>query len=213
MGITVFQSSAMNNMSVTSKTRPANPPVGLTIYETDTMMDRRWDGQYWEIIRWYGQVTQGRASTGPMPAMGRRNDSVVLTNGQYLDVNSWPTTYLPTGAMATASTSGGPLFTTDATYTYAQEKGRVRAVVHAWSDNGAAHFQDVCLLGPNNGMFGNYNDRRISPSGFGGAGALETWVTEIVDVVPGDRFGMNVGQAANPAANTTLQCHMQLYYL
>jgi hypothetical protein len=203
----------MSGATVTSKTRPANPVVGQMIYESDTMMDRRWDGTYWEIIRWYGSLVQGRASAGPNPIMNRSNTAFTIANEQWIDVNSWSVTNLPSGVMTTASTSGGPLFTTDGTYTYTQEKGRVRMACHIYGDNGAAHEQDLILISPNNGAFGSYTDRRISPSGFAGAGSLEGWVTIVADCLPGDKFGLGVHAASNPASNQTLQVHMQLFYL
>lgn len=213
MGITVFQSSAMSGMSVTSKTRPANPPVGLTIYETDTMMDRRWDGTYWEIVRWYGQAAQGRAAAGPSPNCSRANGSFTIANDQWIDVNSWTTTNMPSGAMATASTSGGALFTTDGSYIYTQEKGRVRVACHGFCDNGAAHRADLVMVAPANGLLGGMTDTRVTPSGFPGAGSEEIWLTTVLDCLPGDKFGLGVHGYSNPPSSQPYSVQIQVSYL
>lgn len=188
-----------------STARPANPRLGQIIFETDTLFERRWDGTYWEILRWTGQYTGGAYATGVMtasnpqqPAMAANWTNATIANGVSTAYSGWTSVTALPAAFATAGEGGVPLFqyVNAAGQTFrVNAKCTIRATVNCSSDMGYAGRSSLSLLtGRFNGIYNNFVDTRQRNVGYSGAGFLEQFIDIIVHCLPGDTFGTQVYQ-------------------
>jgi hypothetical protein len=176
----------------TSDTKPANPYLGMTIYEGDSFLRSRWDGASWEILGWLGAAN---TSAQGVPQASLIYTAPVVAHNVASDMVNWSTVTLPTvGTQALFS------YVSNA-FIRCLRKGKVRVRLYCFSDHTSAGRSKLGItMSRQNGVWSSeLPDTRLRTTGFPAAGQIEQYVYYDGPVQPNDQFGAKILQT-NAAA-------------
>lgn len=206
-GSTTYTVPANTVLYCTSLTRPTTPFHFQEIFETDSLLRRRWDGTQWEIVSWHGT---DRTIGGGLPGFAVKWTNASITDGTTVTLTNWTQVYNPASVFSglfSYTNSGTKAFTVNA-------KGKLRVTLTTYSDTSSgAGYSQVYLIAPNSGIVASLVDERHRNSGYAGCGTVQQIVDTTLPVMPGDTFGVQIAQHNTSGVAVTYQVSLNAQFL